>query len=1144
MKNKDLITRINYLYNKADLNQNDIFEMLTYQERVEIFYDLDNPIYKKYKLINDFIEKCNSMNLYLFNEQEFSLIKGNNTQVLKLKLNIPPKETSRHFLLYDGFESMEDYNRANFSKLSDEEIVNIINGLEFNNHPNTIDKIIYLIPFFKSDLLKHKYLEKYFDFSNTNSELTAIVLSFNADNYKQYYLPKVKDKFRVVMSLKDEKTKVKCLKYLNKQEKQEVLLSIHNEDIIKSFLKKPLISKKIMVNLVDDELKESYFKKYLPMISFKDRGSILASFNSKKKQIELLNNLKSEQAIFNYLIAQNVLSEKEIFDIAIKLKSDEKKIKILNYIKNDILKNEILKSIKNINVIIANLDAIDSIEQFKKIIFDVPGVVLKKVDINKLPTLMHRLTLLKKINDKKYTFELIEKAKDLFLVNPSKYEDLDYFIDLYANEYSLNKEHLKLLVTKIGFEAFKFLKNDNIKNAINFDDENFNKYLEIFNYENFNASLKNVKDLLFAFSQEQYRTSYKDIINICDNILKLMKLEQKDEALKNIRKVLSFNDANRILSLFGTKDLRESANIFLNQLIKKDNGESINLLHELSNYMIDKHRIQVTSNLFDNSIQKIHKKLSNKGLIDYYIFSDIDLQKHLMLFSSFLSEEENVLINDNKRLESVISFKKSPSNDITNLLKKDLKIFDMIISKINNPNLLKNVINYDTIVDSNLFECEINYGNKKDTELLLSIMSETNSLTLAGTLFNENDLYDKMLNFLKSTKILGIDEHINSRLNSELKGSLITNFADIDDNYKDNSERTGIINYINGAAYFDSPDNRMYDALLGRKAYYYLKNDPGPNYSHFSSIDKMKQALKLIKDVKSRKYLTVPPQEKVYKTKNSKKINVSIGEVNSFENLIVGEQTGSCMRLGGVGDSFWKFCLLNPSGFNIFFRNPETGEFISRVSCFRNGNTVFINELRESVDKNYNSKDLSDVLVQAANTMIEQTKDSEFPIENVVVSNERSLKNNTSTVNLNIDDARKGYKNFYSNIITRKAIVLATNAKNKAFTNVKLSTNLPLYKASREKVKYLEGNKAAKEVIHLKALQQFMSGNDIQLQKEKVIACYAGQDWVIYVTNDYKIHHFYDEKNKEAMKEIKNTIDLIKKNVKFNEDELEKNYKF
>ena len=77
-------------------------------------------------------------------------------------------------------------------------------------------------------------------------------------------------------------------------------------------------------------------------------------------------------------------------------------------------------------------------------------------------------------------------------------------------------------------------------------------------------------------------------------------------------------------------------------------------------------------------------------------------------------------------------------------------------------------------------------------------------------------------------------------------------------------------------------------------------------------------------------------------------------------NLTLGERTDACMRVYGHANSLLTFTCTNPKGFHIRFEN-EDGEFISRVTGYRLGNTVILNQLRLSLDNNITNADIENL---------------------------------------------------------------------------------------------------------------------------------------------------------------------------------------
>ena len=81
------------------------------------------------------------------------------------------------------------------------------------------------------------------------------------------------------------------------------------------------------------------------------------------------------------------------------------------------------------------------------------------------------------------------------------------------------------------------------------------------------------------------------------------------------------------------------------------------------------------------------------------------------------------------------------------------------------------------------------------------------------------------------------------------------------------------------------------------------------------------------------------------------------------------------------------------NGFHVQFTDPDTGEFVSRVSGFRNGNSVFLNQLRFSKSAKYSNANVVEACKLIATDIISSTKDSSTPVENVFISGDYSMSN-------------------------------------------------------------------------------------------------------------------------------------------------------
>ena len=110
------------------------------------------------------------------------------------------------------------------------------------------------------------------------------------------------------------------------------------------------------------------------------------------------------------------------------------------------------------------------------------------------------------------------------------------------------------------------------------------------------------------------------------------------------------------------------------------------------------------------------------------------------------------------------------------------------------------------------------------------------------------------------------------------------------------------------------------------------------------------------------------------------------------EILTTGIKTDACFRLYGNDNDFLLYTMFNKNGIVVRLSDKD-GNFVGRISGFRNGNTVYFNQLRTIYDKHGNpSKNIienvqkiRDCAEKYAQDLIESTKESDSPIENVLI---------------------------------------------------------------------------------------------------------------------------------------------------------------
>ena len=287
--------------------------------------------------------------------------------------------------------------------------------------------------------------------------------------------------------------------------------------------------------------------------------------------------------------------------------------------------------------------------------------------------------------------------------------------------------------------------------------------------------------------------------------------------------------------------------------------------------------------------------------------------------------------------------------------------------------------------------------------------------------------------------------------------------------------------------------------------------------------------------------VTIPSFSKDFDVSNNKKLRVIVGCRGDTRNLTIGERTGACMRAHGAATALFTFTNTDSRGFQIIFEDPETGKFISRVSGFRNGNTVFLNELRHSVDnKMFSDEDVIKACYAVAKELVELSKDSEMPIENVVVSPDQVLWNYPCQ-KLSQDDIGKdvftGYKNVSSN-----AVVLSTIGVNGNAVPLKLNgDNQPIYKSCRlpvraykypnitDSIKVLfQRVKLIKETIELGNLSRVKTIDfDMDNLENEYVFAIVGQDFFVALDKKGVITHDIAILTEESQKEYQEARDQV-----------------
>ena len=509
--------------------------------------------------------------------------------------------------------------------------------------------------------------------------------------------------------------------------------------------------------------------------------------------------------------------------------------------------------------------------------------------------------------------------------------------------------------------------------------------------------------------------------------------------------------------------------------------------------------------------------------------------------------------------QSVCSDIKQVQKTIPKLLKVTKEIADSIenLHYINDYGFNRNRIEgYAKAADA---RDEIKRVYKVDNKNnLFEILTQLNIPALQKGVLSNPEVYESLLTTMKKRKLHLLPQCLSSILNTEYinissdlsnVAGFISYYGAIHDNVKSNLEANGksseniLLNITNILIYAEvySGISSVYSQILGSEDAKLIKANPGPNAASrkLANEGRLKEAVERTKKLYERQEITIPPFEETIKLDSNKSMYVSVGNFTSPSNLTHGERTGACMRIGGVGESLFEFALDNPNGFHIRFEDPNTHEYISRVTGFRNGNTVFLNELRDSCNKDkYNNKDVIDACRKTAEMLIELSKNSPCPIDNVVVHRAYATSEMEEPMeNLGVDNIKEGLPPFYTDV-SRSAIVLATSTKKGKFVPLNFDkTNVPTYQPLREKPKVAKTlQEASNRINRVNSVKRLLNGENYEYIEpyqfpNGLIYAIVSNDWYIYVDENGNIINDVIDIDPRAKDELAAALIEVEKNL-------------
>lgn len=758
--------------------------------------------------------------------------------------------------------------------------------------------------------------------------------------------------------------------------------------------------------------------------------------------------------------------------------------------------------------------------------------------------------------------------------------------EYYASKYHLNLDKLDQLESTFGPTIIRFFDNDTLKKITDLEDKKFVKLIALFPKTEFSFSL--LETTYDSIKQYAFGKEHSDIISIFARINHSVQ-DETEEYKQDLEKLLSvMND--KFYKRFGKRYpskveiCKSDPKLFLEYLISQmrsvnpnEKEEAMAILHTITDYFIAVKR------------EQYREKYDMKGDLQLpYEVDQKDFEKQIMFY--LLNLDVGVLINrknsmHKESLPGLFYGKKTIQIVIDELIKEGMEeslAMDVIACYLKRDSFIndiktvqKNVrfaipiikrVVMERIRGNEEYEMKLldeqgkvkrNYYVPKSVldpyQILTALRIDSLEKNLLEDTEQAETMYQSLLHTMEKYKLHIFPSCFKDLLESDSIGlscdftdmaGFISYYHQVYESEKRKLESQGksanhvmlsLTNVLVNANVLGSVSS-VYNQFLGTEDARLVKANPGPNYAtdKTSGDQRLKEAVAWTLKNFQKMEVTIPSfSESV--SFGDKKMRVVVGNFTHPSNITHGERTGACMRIGGVGESLFEFCLEDKNGFHIRFEDENTGEYISRVSGFRNGNTVFLNELRNSCNSElYSDEEIIEACKKISSTMIEMSKNSTCPIENVVVARAYATSE-LPQINLGISNNKKGLRAFYSDIQS-SGIVLASTGE--PYTKIELDiSTVPSYVPVREKTYVGTDSMKLMDMINrVHSVNQALSGVEYEYVEpvsfeNEVVYGFVNQDWYIYMDSAGNIFEELIPIDKRAKEELENARKLIESYV-------------
>lgn len=1140
------------------MNELKYYEIVRYHELKELIIKhnykeigiaVDTEIIKKTDLKRILINSIKSLEIKKYDNLE---------QITNLCRKVYSKEELKEIeekLLYLEIENGAIYNDVvNYEKV----LSYALNKFKDPNYSPKVlaDKLVY-DPKFIEYCLSNKYLNV-FRFIEMDPKYYDIVYKLIEEGYG----------FNTYFSLPlDMQVKLLKMGYINSFDYSSA--DISNEEyyqIIKNLIDNNQDIHHVNLYLVQD-MSERLFNyimdnkkyKYLDLIN---PNLFYSNDFKKERQKRLEEAAKENKEVEKYITSASLVNDEEL-GIKCCFQND------FFYIPSDMIarhKDFIIKELKKKDLSqLYNSEIIN--ERLVKLILDINDKDFLQYIMNN--NINNFLTIYNYINHHQNNHNNLIKyyTKDFYLATKDKFEMF----------YNINNKHLDILTDKFGYKILCYLENDNINKLLNLDDESFNKYINMFNIDK--LTIEDAQNIYDSIVQSRFKSEYKHDIERLARI-KLSLGGKQDNYFEDLKELAFTTNIERLKHII-IKDKKINNKDFINTINNKESlykflldiynniknnidvEENYNILYAINKENIKEKReeFRLKNNYLDEL--ELDYRYEEKSLRDAWV---------LETFKSYISKEDILSTLQDKKIDyelaegvdnitlfkAVMDFLTNDTQDLEYLmsinpnltypkLKSKIKQVREILGDSSRVKMQKEWMSDDEIGEK--YNVKKIFYPKYDESKIYDLLCEINPNELRDTVFNNKEIEDSLLNVLKKYKFINWqdvfkDALTTSKLDYEYYtiATLISKYAEI---YKETinkeDDNTTLMSILNYADVLSSSSSR-YTSLLGTENARLIKLNPEPNSAPImkNREERLEIAVKDYYDLLKRKKITVPPIDKTLII-NDKLIEINLGNFSDPINLTYGERTGACMRINGAADTLYNFCKDNINGFHIRLMDPTTNELISRVSGYRNGNTVFLNQLKESQNFKYDNIDLIKAIEKTADIIIESTKDSNRPIENVFISGDCALLESDKPLEKIEQNILEGFDVFYFDYIN-DAICLKTTSPNKIHKPVDTNKDgIDVYDVLRDKTRVSNDKKEIYEYINqYRMVKDMLSSNDenaytrtklISLEEvENIEMVVKGEDFIACLDKNLNINTDYiDNNDKRMLDELKKACKLLDK---------------